>query len=532
MGIRINNNIVNQKGNPAWYEDTLAARPTANLQGRMFVDTNTPSTGIYRDTGSTWIQVADPGAGTTGTLQQVTTNGSTTNVGISITTLTPGSVLFSGTGGLISQDNTNLFWDDANNFFGIGPTGGPTALLDIHSATQNVFVQVNATSTNNSTIAFLNGGVGKWRVGNLYNAGSNDFTIYDTTNATSRLTIANTGTATYNGFLVVNNISSTQNVQILGTAPAYTMGITSGGNYGASIGMASVANNFINGSALGDMCIVNQTVGGANLKLGVLSANAAAINISPANRVQIATSTDAGYAFDVNGTARISGATTIGGKITSTLGNNLLIFSSDSATTGFQFMRISNTGGNFAFGIEQSSGTALFGNSLGYATVIGTSNSTVLQFGTNATIRMSIFTNGNTLISTGTQTDAGYKLDVNGTTRLQGALTATSAILSGNFQAGTTGGGVTAGDLQVDSTSLSSKVIIGRLSSTTNDTTTLIGQNRIGVQGWSITAFGVATFNGAIAIGNTLTAAVAAPSTHKVSIMIGGVQYYLLASNV
>jgi hypothetical protein len=41
-----------------------------------------------------------------------------------------------------------------------------------------------------------------------------------------------------------------------------------------------------------------------------------------------------------------------------------------------------------------------------------------------------------------------------------------------------------------------------------------------------------ATFAGAVAIGNTTAAAVAAPSTHKVSILIGGVQYYLLASNV
>ena len=87
MGILIRNNIINQKGNPAWYEDTLAARPIANLQGRMFVDTDNPSTGIYRDTGSTWINVADPGAGTTGTLQQVTTNGNTTNKGISITSI-------------------------------------------------------------------------------------------------------------------------------------------------------------------------------------------------------------------------------------------------------------------------------------------------------------------------------------------------------------------------------------------------------------------------------------------------------------
>jgi hypothetical protein len=43
---------------------------------------------------------------------------------------------------------------------------------------------------------------------------------------------------------------------------------------------------------------------------------------------------------------------------------------------------------------------------------------------------------------------------------------------------------------------------------------------------------GAATFAGAVAIGNTTAAAVAAPSTHKVSILIGGVQYYLLASNV
>jgi hypothetical protein len=43
---------------------------------------------------------------------------------------------------------------------------------------------------------------------------------------------------------------------------------------------------------------------------------------------------------------------------------------------------------------------------------------------------------------------------------------------------------------------------------------------------------GAVTATGAIAIGNTTAAAVAAPSTHKVSILIGGVQYYLLASNV
>ena len=43
---------------------------------------------------------------------------------------------------------------------------------------------------------------------------------------------------------------------------------------------------------------------------------------------------------------------------------------------------------------------------------------------------------------------------------------------------------------------------------------------------------GTAKFTSSIAIGNSVAAAVAAPSTHKVAILIGGVQYYLLASNV
>jgi hypothetical protein len=48
----------------------------------------------------------------------------------------------------------------------------------------------------------------------------------------------------------------------------------------------------------------------------------------------------------------------------------------------------------------------------------------------------------------------------------------------------------------------------------------------------TIDQFTNATFTGSINIGNTVAAAVAAPSTHKVSILINGVQYYLLASNV
>lgn len=48
---------------------------------------------------------------------------------------TSGSVLFAGASGLISQDNTNLFWDDSNNRLGIG------------DSTPNVTLKVMSTST-------------------------------------------------------------------------------------------------------------------------------------------------------------------------------------------------------------------------------------------------------------------------------------------------------------------------------------------------------------------------------------------------
>lgn len=38
------------------------------------------------------------------------------------TTFTTGSVVFAGASGVYSQDNANLFWDDTNNFLGIGTT--------------------------------------------------------------------------------------------------------------------------------------------------------------------------------------------------------------------------------------------------------------------------------------------------------------------------------------------------------------------------------------------------------------------------
>lgn len=68
------NQIINGKGTPSIYEDTLANRPPASSIGRLFVQINSPY-GIYRDTGTTWVQVSGGGGGGVGNWDQVLGNG-------------------------------------------------------------------------------------------------------------------------------------------------------------------------------------------------------------------------------------------------------------------------------------------------------------------------------------------------------------------------------------------------------------------------------------------------------------------------
>ena len=99
--IKVDYDILNQKQTPAFYASSLATRPAFGFPGRIFIDTDTPSSGIYRDTGSAWVQVADPGAGTTGTLQQVTTNGNTTTLGIQVQGIDINDGAGTGTGNVV-----------------------------------------------------------------------------------------------------------------------------------------------------------------------------------------------------------------------------------------------------------------------------------------------------------------------------------------------------------------------------------------------------------------------------------------------
>ena len=106
---------------------SVIEQPIANSALTKVDDTNvtltlggTPTTALLKAVSLT--------LGWTGTLG-VTRGGTGTG-----TAFTAGSVVFAGASGVYSQDNANLFWDDANNRLGIG-TAAPTAVLHLKAGT-------------------------------------------------------------------------------------------------------------------------------------------------------------------------------------------------------------------------------------------------------------------------------------------------------------------------------------------------------------------------------------------------------------
>jgi hypothetical protein len=146
------------------------------------------------------------------------------------------------------------------------------------------------------------------------------------------------------------------------------------------------------------------------------------------NNFLIGTTTDAGYKLDVNGTARVQDSLTVD---TDTLyvdaTNNRVGIGTTSPTgklhikgTGDVLLVDSTTTGSRAtikLTSDAASYTQLIGNGTEFN--IATLSTTHITFGTNSSERLRIFAStGNVGINT--TTDAGFKLDVNGSTRIVG----------------------------------------------------------------------------------------------------------------
>jgi len=360
------------------------------------------------------------------------------------------SLDFSNNGTLKAQ----IFWDNttAESYFYSGSgymkmsnTGAATFSSSLQT---NSYQIINGVAGGTSTyLQFNNNGTAIGYVGSsaAINSGASTSVTLGVASGAG-LTIASTGAATFSSDITGKGsfngyVGATQNLFIdwsassqivtltntelfFGTNAQRRMTITSGGNVLIGTTTDSGYKLDVNGTG--------RFSGAANTMLTLDSTNtngytATQINYSGSAKALIGygtyLTTDGGVAIRTaastpftiaiggatpnftiasTGAATFSSSVTAGGAFISSMGNSTQIFLSNSATTGYQYATISNTGANLNFGIERSTGGALSNGSLAYASLIQTSNSTALQFGTNNNIRATIDASGNVGINTST----------------------------------------------------------------------------------------------------------------------------------
>jgi len=190
--------------------------------------------------------------------------------------------------------------------------------------------------------------------------------------------------------------------------------------------------------------------------------------------------------------------------------------------TGSSIIDIEGGSGSFYIGADNSTGS-FFGGAA-YAGTIFRQSAYPIALWTNNAERMRIASGGNVLI--GTTTDAGYKLDVNGTARVRGRISTIGGTSNDVYTQYTTIADITNTNDYVLRFNNNAGTQIGYIGVISSGGVFQYNNSN----GHNFT--GAATFANRVNIGNPVAAAVAVASTHKVTISIGGVTYYLLATNV
>jgi len=126
-------------------------KPSVDTMAYILLDTNTNIIWQYKKaTNNAWTRVGGSiSSGITGTLPVA--NGGT-NAGA----FTSGSVVFAGSSGTYTQDNSGLFYDNTNDRLGIG-TASPGYKLDVNG-TGRFSGDININKTGSSSILFLSNG--------------------------------------------------------------------------------------------------------------------------------------------------------------------------------------------------------------------------------------------------------------------------------------------------------------------------------------------------------------------------------------
>ena len=104
---------------------------------------------------------------------------------------TTGSVPFAGASGLLTEDNANFFWDDANNRLGLG-TATPSTRLHMLDTTANIGLRLETDKVDGVAVLQLINDARQWDV--AVRGDINDsFVISDETAGGNRLTINSSG---------------------------------------------------------------------------------------------------------------------------------------------------------------------------------------------------------------------------------------------------------------------------------------------------------------------------------------------------
>jgi hypothetical protein len=182
---------------------------------------------------------------------------------------------------------------------------------------------MNGATGAGGVIKYLYNNVQQWYIGtNAAGGGEQSYNIYGytandinfVTNGTQRLKITSDGNllvgTTDNGSgarLVFYSTTAAQQLKAAGTAPAITFSNTiTSPTIGGVLGAATAANQFVTGTASGDMVLANQFTAGA-LIFGTSNTERARF-INNGN-LSIATTVDYGYKLNLNGQPGCNGYT-------------------------------------------------------------------------------------------------------------------------------------------------------------------------------------------------------------------------------
>jgi hypothetical protein len=123
-------------------------KPSVDTMAYMVLDTTTNIIWHYKKaTSNAWLRVGGSiSSGLTGTLP-VANGGTNTS-----TAFTAGSIVFAGSGGTYTQDNSGLFWDNTNNRLGINKSN-PTWTFQVNS---DLVLPLYISSTAEASILGIN----------------------------------------------------------------------------------------------------------------------------------------------------------------------------------------------------------------------------------------------------------------------------------------------------------------------------------------------------------------------------------------